>query len=678
MGVVCLDILLDRVRDYAVNTFFTQGGYGLLVNRKIEVLAHPDKHMWGRALRDVNSGYVSLADGLEQGVPVIERRMKNYKNEASVVSFRHFKNGWHIGMVILEKEYFKEMRKMRLILIAVGIVLSALFSAILLRLSAARKELQYISESKSSFLASMSHEIRTPMNAITGMAELLLRRDLPDEARNDIRDIKQAGHNLISIINDILDLSKIEAGKLEIIPVEYLLASLIKDTVNIVRMRLEEKPILFYADIDSNIPNSLIGDEVRLRQIMLNLLSNAVKYTEKGHISLTITAEERDSEQVRLKITVADTGKGIKPEDAKKLFGNFVQVDTKKNRGIEGTGLGLAITKRLCDAMGGDISVESEYGKGSVFTVSIPQGINPTESFATVDTKSFIEKAGEVRFTIPHARLLIVDDIAINLKVAEGLLSPYNAIVDTCPGGAEAVEMVKRNRYDLVFMDHMMPEVDGIEATAAIREWEALTMSSEQLAGGKIAESSEKRVMRSAVPIIALTANAVVGMKETFIEKGFNDFLSKPIDTSMLDEIIDRWIPEEKKNKNSQTPSSHCSLLTAHCSLSDIPGIDIKRGIAMLGGKEQMYRKLLALFCADAEQRIAILKDSVEDIAAVAKQAHAFRGVTANLGAAEISAEAAQLEAACKAGDINRMKLNMDGFIKHLTELVNNISLAIK
>jgi signal transduction histidine kinase len=223
------------------------------------------------------------------------------------------------------------------------------------------------------------------MNAISGMSELLLRRDLPDDARAEAQDIKQAASNLISIINDILDLSKIEAGKMEIIPVKYMFASLVNDTVNIIRMRLTEKPIRFYTNIDGNIPNSLIGDEIRLRQILLNLLSNAAKYTDKGYISLSITVQKRGKEQVLLEITVTDSGKGMKNEDLEKLFGSFVQVDTKKNRGIEGTGLGLAITKKLCEAMGGDIGVESEYGKGSVFTVHIPQGINSTNAFAAVE-----------------------------------------------------------------------------------------------------------------------------------------------------------------------------------------------------------------------------------------------------------------------------------------------------
>ncbi|MCL1814283.1 MAG: response regulator [Treponema sp.] len=517
------------------------------------------------------------------------------------------------------------------------------------RLIELREDAETANRTKTNFLASMSHEIRTPMNAITGMAELLLRSELSDEARGYAQDIKQAGSNLISIINDILDISKIEAGKLEIIPVEYLLASLINDTVNIISMRLAEKPIRFYTNIDRDIPNGLIGDEVRLRQILINLLSNAVKYSNRGCISLAITVIKKEDKQVWLKIVVSDTGKGIKPEDQSKLFGDFVQVDTKKNRGIEGTGLGLAITKRLCLAMGGDITVESEYGKGSMFTVVIPQEIHSRDPFAAVedpdkkkvliyerrtvyaksvcwslenmsvpyemvtslddfskalfreewffvfsgyglyekikpvmekpgisfpgkkkpplalmvewgteayipnvrfvslpvqslsianvlngkaDSKGYPEgrgSAGMIRFTLSRARLLIVDDIATNLKVAEGLLAPYQAAIDTCLNGMHAIELVKQHNYDIVFMDHMMPEMDGIEATTAIRALEGERFKT--------------------IPIIALTANAVSGMREMFIEKGFDDFLAKPIDVSKLDETLDRWIPKEKQDK---------------------------------------------------------------------------------------------------------------------------------
>jgi signal transduction histidine kinase/CheY-like chemotaxis protein len=640
----------------------------------------------------------------------------------------------------------------------------------------ANRKAEFASQAKSDFLAKMSHEIRTPMNAIIGMAELLLRGELSGESRGRVQDIKRAGNNLISIINDILDFSKIEAGKLEIVPVKYLLSSLINDTVNIIRMRITGKPLRFFTNIDGNITNNLIGDEVRLRQILLNILSNAIKYSEKGHIGLTITADKQDDKRVWLKIAVSDTGKGIKPEDQAKLFDEFVQVDMKKNQGIEGTGLGLAITKRLCITMGGDISLKSEYGKGSIFTVVIPQDIETQTPFAAVETpekkkvlvyerravyaksvcwtlenmgvpytmvtnhdefeaalyreewfyvfsgyglykkiEPLMEKPGAafcggkkpylalmiewgteayipnvrfvsipvqslsiantlngrvdnkddtkssdiIRFTFPSARLLVVDDIATNLHVAEGLLAPYQAAVDTCLNGFQAIEMVKRSasqrrEYDIVFMDHMMPEMDGIETTAAIR-----TLNSGRF-----------RTM----PIIALTANAVVGMREMFFENGFNDFLSKPIDVSKLDEILDRWIPEEKKEKGIKNRYQR--------SDSDIPiihDVDTAKGIAMTGGTLAVYKQVLSLFRKDAEDRMPLLQTMPETdtLSTFVTNVHALKSASASLGAGIISSQAAELEAAGKAGDMAFIRENLPNFAQQLAELIKNISAAI-
>jgi signal transduction histidine kinase/HPt (histidine-containing phosphotransfer) domain-containing protein len=636
------------------------------------------------------------------------------------------------------------------------------------------------SEAKSGFLASMSHEIRTPMNAISGMSELLLRRELDDESRGYVRDIRQASSNLLSIINDLLDFSKIEAGRLELVPVTYYLSSLVNDVVNIVRMRIAEKPIRFYTNIDVSIPNMLTGDEARVRQILLNMLSNAVKYTDKGFISVTMTQEARESGGVTLRLAVADSGVGIKPEDQLKLFSEFVQVDVKRNRGVEGTGLGLAITKRLCAAMGGGVSVESEYGKGSVFTALIPQKIardmpfaaveNPggkktliyegrlvyaksvawslenmgvpfrlvtdIESFAQAlrdeewyfvfsgyglydrikaamdraarenpakkppplalmiewgteayvpnvrfvslpvqalsisdvlngapDRRNYGESAAfnGTRFTIPGARLLVVDDIATNLKVAEGLLAPYNATIDACLSGAEAVELVKRNRYDIVFMDHMMPQMDGVEATALIREWEK-----EQGGAGH------------PVPIVALTANAVTGMREMFIEKSFNDFLAKPIDVSKLDEIIEKWLPKEKQIK-SDGGASFAAGNQGSLSGLEIPGVDVKRGIAMTGGTPEGYGQALSTLRKDAEARMELLtaEQAEHDIKIFTTQVHALKSALASVGAAALSEEAARLEAAGKTGDAAFIRERIGGFRENLSGLAGHIGAAL-
>ena len=380
--------------------------------------------------------------------------------------------------------------------------------------------LESTSRYKSEFLARMSHEIRTPMNAILGMSELALRGEHGHERmREYVFTIKRSGSNLLAIINDILDFSKIESGKLEIVPVDYLFASLISDVTNIVKIKVQESGLEFKMSIDNQIPKALFGDEVRVRQVILNILSNAVKYTSEGFVSLTVRGKVVAADKVILTIEVADSGRGIKKEDIERLFEDFVQFDLLGNKGIEGTGLGLAITRNLVSAMGGEISVRSEYGSGSLFTVSLPQGISHKEAF-DAEKIALILRA-------PNARVLVVDDVSINRMVAKGLLEAHEIGVDTCQSGQEALDAVQAKEYDLVFMDHMMPDMDGIETTAIIRS----------LVGERF----------QTLPIIALTANAITGVEDMFLESGFNDFLSKPIDTQKLSIILAKWIPAEKQ-----------------------------------------------------------------------------------------------------------------------------------
>jgi len=379
--------------------------------------------------------------------------------------------------------------------------------------------LETTSRYKSDFLARMSHEIRTPMNAILGMSELAMRERDIARTHEHVLTIKKSCVNLLSIINSILDFSKIESGKLEIVPADYLFASMIDDVANIIKMRVLEPRLEFRIDIDSRIPKSLIGDEAKVRQVMLNILNNAVKYTSKGFVSFRVSGMMVDTDNVILTIEISDSGAGIKEEDIGRLFRDFEQLDLSRNGKIEGTGLGLAITRNLVKAMGGQISVRSEYGKGSTFTVTLPQGISRKITFDSERPVS--------RFIAPGARVLVVDDVTINLMVAEGLLKLYQIQIHTCISGEEAIEAVQREEYDLVFMDHMMPGMDGMEATAAIRSLEG--------------EGFQK------LPIVALTANAISGMEEMFLENGFNDYLSKPIDIQKLNVILEKWIPAEKQ-----------------------------------------------------------------------------------------------------------------------------------
>jgi len=783
VGVLSIDIRVNWLLEYVSSLSLAAGGYGLLLNQNMTIMAYPDESFLGSQLRDLGGGYGDIARILRSGDEVFAHQVRDSNGALTIVFFKKIFNNWHVGIVTPYSQFFSDLYSSAKILIILGIVFSISLGFLLLRLSKAKMRADVESRSKSSFLANMSHEIRTPMNAINGMAELLLRKDLSNEARSDVLSIRQAGTNLVSIINDILDFSKIEAGKLEIVPVKYSLSSLVDDTVSIIRMRLSEKTLRFYTNIDGKIPNKLIGDEARLRQILINLLSNAVKYTEKGHISLSITAEKKENlkrkhekkstakKQIWLKIAVSDTGKGIKSEDQPKLFSEFIQLDANRNRGIEGTGLGLAITKQLCLSMGGDIEVKSEYGSGSVFTAVIPQGVESSVPFAEVEkpqqkkvliferrtvysdslswslnnmnvpntvvtdvneftktlfqtdwnfvfcgyglyreiknvmekpeetffrgkkpalvfmvewnTEAYIQNqrflylpvqslsvanmlngkqdnnnllkstaySGEVGFTSRQARILVVDDIATNIKVAEGLLTPYKATVDTCLSGAKAVELVKKQNYDLIFMDHMMPEMNGIEATTAIRAWEKENRNQEE------------------TPIIALTANAMCGMKEMYIEKGFNDFLAKPIDISKLDQILDNWIPMDKKDRKKGNEKNESS------SLLVIPGLDTARGIILTGGTIAGYRTVLSLFCNDVMEYLPFLESDQDPdtLPLFITQIHALKSASATIGAAEISVEAAWLEKAGLEGDLVSITEKTAGFIRRLRELINNI-----
>jgi CheY-like chemotaxis protein/nitrogen-specific signal transduction histidine kinase len=540
------------------------------------------------------------------------------------------------------------------------------------RLSELKEAAEAANRTKSSFLANMSHEIRTPMNAILGMAELLLRRDLPPGAYEDAMSIKQAGTNLLSIINDILDFSKIESGKMDILAAEYRLASLLNDCIGIIRMRAEEKHLDFSVDAEGSLPAALWGDMVRIRQVLLNLLSNAVKYTSAGGVRLRVSGERRERAEgagILLRFAVEDTGVGLKPENMAKLFDDFTRFDAKRNQNIEGTGLGLAISRKLCQLMGGDIAVESVYGTGSVFTALIPQLIRDASPMGVSWESRIVPSAGQAKtsvpFTAPEVKLLVVDDIETNLTVVRGLMAPYEVQAEVCLSGAEAVELVKKNQYDFIFMDHMMPGMDGIEAAAGIRA----------LGDGYF----------KSVPIIVLTANAITGMREMFIEKGFNDYLSKPIEIAKLDEILAKWIPKEKQIRGGklkpEIPKGRpAGYETAgSTSFPVIPGLDTARGIASTGGTAEGYWQVLAMFCKDAGERLKLLHEAPESGALLlfVTQVHALKSASASIGAGDISAEAARLEAAGNAGDLELIRNALPGFTARLGELAAGIRAAL-
>jgi signal transduction histidine kinase len=420
----------------------------------------------------------------------------------------------------------------------------------MVRLAKQQAEAEAVSQAKSVFLANMSHEMRTPMNVIVGFTDLMMEEeDVPDEIKTTLRKINTAGHTLMGLINNVLDISKIEAGKLELAPVQYDLASLLNDVMTLNMIRIQNKPITFKLNIEGAIPAMLFGDDLRVKQILNNLLSNAFKYTKKGTVTLSVVVKGITTNETvtngnttngfDISFTVSDTGIGIREEDISKLFNDYNQVDTKANRAIEGTGLGLSITKKFIEMMGGEISVESEYGKGTSFRAKIRQGfvgdqLMGRETVESLCGMRYLDKKRQrqeklSRLDLSYARVLVVDDFPTNLDVAAGMLRKYKMQVDCVQSGREAVDLIAAGEpvYDAVFMDHMMPEMDGVEATKKIR-------------------ALDTEYARN-VPVIALTANVIAGNEQMFLNNGFNALLPKPFNVMSLDSMVQLWVRDKSR-----------------------------------------------------------------------------------------------------------------------------------
>lgn len=398
------------------------------------------------------------------------------------------------------------------------------------------KELAYEAETannaKSVFLSNMSHEIRTPINAVLGMNEMIIRESRDEQIREYASNIDESGKMLLSIVNDILDFSKIESGKMTLLPSEYKLSNLLNDVVNMNRPKAEEKQLIFSLTADENIPDLLFGDEIRIKQVLTKLISNAIKYTEGGSINVEVLPERTDSEEVLLYFGIRDTGKGIKVEEKKKIINSFQKYDEKPGLNIEGSGLGLAITKNFVSMMGGEIGFESEYGKGSLFFIKIPQKIRGTEPVGDYRKKSAayvkekIHEEYREKFTAPDARVLIVDDTKVNIIVFKGLLKKTKMIIDSAESGEKALAMCEKTKYDVIYLDHMMPGMDGIETLGAMRH--------------------SNSAINNNTPVLAMTANAIAGAKEMYLKAGFTDYISKPIDPDILEKSLLDYLPVEK------------------------------------------------------------------------------------------------------------------------------------
>jgi len=527
------------------------------------------------------------------------------------------------------------------------------------------EEAQSASRAKSSFLANMSHELRTPLNVVIGLTELTLEDDMNEHMRENLIKISNAGTTLLSIVNDILDFSKIESGKLTLLPIEYYVSSILNDIITLVLTRLGEKPIKFRLDIKDDLPNKLYGDDLRVKQILTNLLTNAVKYTREGSIELIVRCT-REGGTVWLDAAVNDTGMGIPKEDIKNLFLDYYQVSANANRNIEGTGLGLPITKRLVEMMGGEIDVESEYGKGSTFHFRIKQGFvndmplgaevsEKLRTFSYSDDKRIANKK-LVRVNLSYAKVLVVDDMQTNLDVASGILRKYKMQVDVLNNGTAAIDRIKNGApvYNAIFMDHMMPGMDGIETADRIR---AL--------GTEYAKN---------VPIIALTANAIQGTDKMFYAHGFQGFITKPIDVMEMDTVLRKWV-YDRDNEDASASSGISEDEADKDEIEiNIPGIDEKKGLSLYANEVDIYLPLLRSYIANTPLTLEKLRSiSPETLSDYVISVHGLKGTSAGIGAEAVREEALELEQMSRAGDLQGVLLKNGKLIADAETLVADI-----
>lgn len=509
-----------------------------------------------------------------------------------------------------------------------------------------REQAEQANIAKSAFLANMSHEIRTPMNAIVGLSDIIMEESKGRKVYEYVCDIKASAHNLLALINDILDLSKVEAGKMELITTQYHVKALVKEVLNMMDIVASQHGLMVESEYDMTIPCGYFGDEGRIKQILVNLLNNALKFTRKGYVRISVAGRPGETEGTeRLIFRVQDTGCGIREEDLERIFENFKQLDSKRNRSAEGTGLGLSITRRLAELMQGTVKVESVYGKGSTFTVEIEQRIADARPLSEVpETEARVEEPLEP-FTVKDYRILVVDDNLINRKVARSFLQTYGVEITEAESGMEALELVHRTKFDIIFMDHMMPVMDGIEAAQKIRT-----------------ECGENGRLPL---IIALTANAMEGVRENFLANGFQDFLAKPLDRRAMHKMLLKWIPEDKRMaggswiENLQANNDRFREII-------IEGIDTDEVAGHYGGSVEEYKELLQLYCLDGKRKLKVLQELWEeqDYEGYGIEVHALKSASANVGAVRLSSRAKEQEKAVNRGD----REFVDGRVSKLLE----------
>ncbi len=547
--------------------------------------------------------------------------------------------------------------------VSVGLLALLIFNFIVLmsfnrKLSETAEEANQANEAKSYFLSTMSHDIRTPMNAILGLNEMVLRDSHEETVIGYSENIRTAGNTLLGLINDILDFSKIEAGKMDIVNVDYSLVSALNDLVNIVQNKAEDKGLAFNIDVDGKIPSILHGDEIRIKQVITNILSNAVKYTKEGSVTFSVGYDKipEKPDSIILKVSVADTGIGIKQEDMDRLFKAFERIEEKRNRNIEGTGLGMSIAQSFLGMMGSKLQVQSVYGEGSVFSFDLEQKVvkwDPVGNYEEAYKRSLSQRRSySVKFNAPHAKILCVDDTPVNLTVFASLLSRTKMQIDTAESGDEAIVMYKKQHYDVIFLDHMMPDKDGIETLKEMR-------------GIKGSPNDE-------TPIICLTANAISGMREMYIKAGFDDYITKPIDPDRLEMTLLQYLPKGKIAPAGDENENDDYVLPDF--LYHLEELDVGAGLMHCGNGEsymttlKMYRGAVQKNADDIEQFWA-----VKDIKNTTIKVHALKSTSRVIGALELGEFAARLEKAGNQGDADMLDRELGNLLSKYRKLAKEL-----
>ncbi len=520
------------------------------------------------------------------------------------------------------------------------------------------------------FLANMSHELRTPINTILGLNELIIRESQEEAIKEYARDIRQAGNILLTLVSDILDFSKLEADKLQLNEGIYDVSSLLNDLINSISVQLRKKKLDLQLNIAQDIPYKLQGDEIHIRQIISNLLSNAVKYTQKGRVTLYLAWKEAGEDEIELDVIVKDTGIGIKEEDIPKIFKAFQRMDSAVRSKDDRTGLGLAITKRLVEMMGGELSVQSVYGKGSAFSFKIRQKVMDRAPLGNFE-KQYRESLRSIedyheKFIAPMGRILIVDDNSMNLAVAQGLLKGTRLQIDVASSGEECLELITRKTYHVICMDHMMPVMDGVQTLHAIRALEGNPSRD--------------------IPVIALTANAVAGARELYLKEGFQDYLTKPIDADKFENMLIEYLPSNvvylthnREINDAYGVEEVANELSIRESQLYLMGFNIRNGLKYMGGDKALYGKVLQDFHSILQEKEEALKDFLKkgDMPGYMIIVHSLKGNARNVGADDLADEAFELEKMAKAGQLEDVTVRSPILFSMMSAMRNSLKIYL-